>query len=147
MHLPNPIYDEVFERLLDDPEPARLIFGTILGEEVALVPDETAARVELTKSTLSGIDLAATVRTAGGERLRVLIEVHLRRLAADERVAAATELAGDIAVEWQALQDKAGRDQTVAGREETIAEREETIRRQQAEIETPRRRAAGTDDA
>ena len=140
MHLPNPIYDEVFERLLDDPEPARLIFGTILGEDVELVPGETAARVELTSSTLSGIDLAATVRTAGGERLRVLIEVHLRRLAADERVPAATELAGDIAIEWQALQD-------IAGREQAIAEREETIRRQQAEIETLRRRAAGTDDA
>ncbi len=85
MRIANPMYDAVFKHLLEDPESTRLIVGTILGEEIdeiELAPQESAVRVELPEDsvrpadfTLHRIDFAATVRTADGERLRVLIEV------------------------------------------------------------------------
>ena len=85
MRIANPMYDAVFKHLLEDPESTRLIVGTILGEEIdeiELAPQESAVRVELPQDsarladfTVQRIDFAATVRTADGERLRVLIEV------------------------------------------------------------------------
>ena len=79
------MYDAVFKHLLEDTESARLIVGTILGEvleEIELAPQESAVRVEpreggarLADFTVQRIDFAATVRTAAGDRLRVLIEV------------------------------------------------------------------------
>ena len=83
MLIANPMYDAVFKHLLEDEGAARLIVGTILGEEIErleLVPQESAVRVGPLPDapadfTVQRIDFAATVRTAGGERLRVLIEV------------------------------------------------------------------------
>ena len=85
MRIANPMYDAVFKHLLEDPESARLIVGTILGEEIEeieLAPQESAVRVEPRDGgdpwpdfTVQRIDFAATVRTAAGPRLRVLIEV------------------------------------------------------------------------
>ena len=84
MRIANPMYDAVFKHLLEDAESAHLIVGTILGEqidEIELAPQESAVRVRPEDGarpgdwTVQRIDFAATVRTAGGERLRVLIEV------------------------------------------------------------------------
>ncbi len=73
------MYDAVFKHLLEDEESARLIVGTILGEqidEIELAPQEiTAQNVTLAQIDVQRLDFAATVRTADGERLRVLIEV------------------------------------------------------------------------
>ena len=85
VRIANPIYDPVFKHLLEDPESTRLIVGTILDEEINdidLAPQERSVRVEppkddarLTDFSWQRIAFAATVRTAAGERLRVLIEV------------------------------------------------------------------------
>ena len=85
MRIANPMYDAVFKHLLEDRESSRLIVSTILGEEIddiELAPQEGSVRVELPKEdawptdfTVQRIDFAATVHTAGGERLRVMIEV------------------------------------------------------------------------
>ena len=85
MRIANPMYDAVFKHLLEDRESSRLIVSTILGEEIddiELAPQEGSVRVEVPKEsarvgdfTVQRIDFAATVRTAGGERLRVMIEV------------------------------------------------------------------------
>ena len=78
LRIANPMYDAVFKHLLEDRESARLIVGTILGEEIdeiEFAPQESAVRVEPADFTVQRIDFAATVHTAGGERLRVLIEV------------------------------------------------------------------------
>ena len=86
MRIANPMYDAVFKHLLEDRESVRLIVGTILGEEIdeiEFAPQESAVRVELAEFTLQRIDFAATVRTAGGDRLRVLIEVQKSHYSAD----------------------------------------------------------------
>ena len=83
MRIANPMYDAIFKYLLEDTVSAKLIIGAILGEEIEtleLVPQESAVRVgpresEGTDFTVQRIDFAATVRTAAGERLRVLVEV------------------------------------------------------------------------
>ena len=81
MHIANPMYDAIFKHLLEDTVSAKLIIGAILGEEIEtleLMPQESAVRVEPGEDadfTVQRIDFAATVRTAAGERLRVLVEV------------------------------------------------------------------------
>ena len=87
MLIANPMYDVVFKHLLEDTTAAKLIIGSILGEEIEcldVVPQESTVRVgplastdapEPPDFTIQRIDFAATVRTAAGERLRVLIEV------------------------------------------------------------------------
>ena len=83
MHIANPMYDAIFKHLLEDTVSAKLIIGAILGEEIEaleLMPQESAVRVrpregEEADFTVQRIDFAATVRTAAGERLRVLVEV------------------------------------------------------------------------
>ncbi len=93
MLIANPMYDAVFKHPLEDPESARLIVGTILGEdieEIELAPQESAVVVRprddgprLSDFTVQRIDFAATVRTAAGDRLRVLIEVQKSHYSAD----------------------------------------------------------------
>ena len=85
LRIANPMYDAVFKHLLEDADAARLIVGTILGEEIdelEMLPQETSVRVEPLPGspreadfTVNRVDFAATIRTASGERLRVLIEV------------------------------------------------------------------------
>ena len=81
MHIANPMYDAIFKHLLEDTVSAKLIIGAILGEEIEtleLAPQESAVRVEPGEEagfTVQRIDFSATVRTAAGERLRVLVEV------------------------------------------------------------------------
>jgi hypothetical protein len=86
VRIANPMYDAVFKHLLEDPVSSRLIVATIIGEEIDeidLEPQESSRRVDLADPgdpgqpgfTVQRLDFAATVRTAAGERLRVMIEV------------------------------------------------------------------------
>ena len=91
MRIANPMYDAAFKYLMDDDASARLLVGAVLGEEVESLqplPQERAVREpdpapgeppsgELL--TVRRVDFAATVRTASGDRLRVLVEVQKAR--------------------------------------------------------------------
>ena len=94
MRIANPMYDAVFKHLLEDPASAKLIVGAILGEEIEsleMAPQEAAVQVgspqpaapEGAGFTVLRVDFAATVRTAAGEHLRVLIEVQKARYSND----------------------------------------------------------------
>jgi hypothetical protein len=74
----NPIYDAVFKYLMDDPEIARGLISTILGEEVVeltVQPQETTAENLAHGLTVFRLDFKATIRTAAGETKKVLIEL------------------------------------------------------------------------
>ena len=92
MRIANPMYDAAFKYLMDDDASARLLVGAVLGEEVESLqplPQERAGRAEPTPApgqppsgellTVRRVDFAATVRTASGDRLRVLVEVQKAR--------------------------------------------------------------------
>ena len=91
MRIANPMYDAAFKYLMDDRAAARLLVGAVLGEEVVsleALPQERAGRSSPAAAgeppsgemlTVRRVDFAATVRTAAGERLRVLVEVQKAR--------------------------------------------------------------------
>ena len=92
MRIANPMYDAAFKYLMDDEAAARLLVGAVLGEEVVslqALPQERAGRPSPAVApgeppsgemlTVRRVDFAATVRTVGGERLRVLVEVQKAR--------------------------------------------------------------------
>ena len=92
MRIANPMYDAAFKYLMDDQAAARLLVGAVLGEEVVsleALPQERAVRSSPAAApgdppsgemlTVRRVDFAATVRTAAGERLRVLVEVQKAR--------------------------------------------------------------------
>ena len=93
MRIANPMYDAVFKHLLEDPASAKLLVGAILGEEIEsleILPQEAAVQVGSAGEASTGtgftvlrVDFAATVRTAAGEHLRVLIEVQKARYSDD----------------------------------------------------------------
>ena len=92
MRIANPMYDAAFKYLMEDEASARLLVGAVLGEEVESLqplPQERAGKPEPAPApgeppsgellTVRRVDFAATVRTASGERLRVLVEVQKAR--------------------------------------------------------------------
>ena len=87
MRIANPMYDAAFKYLMDDQAAARLLVGAVLGEEVEslqALPQERSVRPSSPAPsgemlTVRRVDFAATVRTASGERLRVLVEVQKAR--------------------------------------------------------------------
>ena len=90
MRIANPMYDAAFKYLMDDDASARLLVGAVLGEEVESLqplPQERAVRAAPAPGeppsgellTVRRVDFAATVRTASGDRLRVLVEVQKAR--------------------------------------------------------------------
>ena len=89
MRIANPMYDAAFKYLMDDQAAARLLVGAVLGEEVVslkALPQERSGRPSPAGDpsseemlTVRRVDFAATVRTAAGERLRVLVEVQKAR--------------------------------------------------------------------
>ena len=89
MRIANPMYDAAFKYLMDDQAAARLLVGAVLGEEVVdlqALPQERSGKPLPTGRPSSGemltvrrVDFAATVRTAAGARLRVLVEVQKAR--------------------------------------------------------------------
>ena len=91
MLIANPMYNAICKYLLEDTVSAKLILGAILGEEIEtleLAPQKCPVVVgpcegEEADFTVQRIDFAATVRTAAGERLRVLVEVQKSHYSAD----------------------------------------------------------------
>ncbi len=89
MRIANPMYDAAFKYLMDDQAAARLLVGAVLGEEIVsleALPQERSGRPSPAGDpssaemlTVRRVDFAATVRTAVGERLRVLVEVQKAR--------------------------------------------------------------------
>ncbi len=91
MRIANPMYDAAFKYLMDDRAAARVLVGAVLGEEVVSLqplPQERSGRPSPAGPgeppsgemlTVRRVDFAATVRTAAGERLRVLVEVQKAR--------------------------------------------------------------------
>ena len=92
MRIANPMYDAAFKYLMDDDASARLLVGAVLGEEtehLQPLPQERSVRTspppapgEPTPAelfTVRRVDFAATVRTASGDLLRVLVEVQKAR--------------------------------------------------------------------
>ena len=81
------MYYAVFNYLMDDDASARLLVGAVLGEEVEslqALPQERPARPSPSGPgeppsgallTARWVDFVAIVRTASGDRLRVLVEV------------------------------------------------------------------------
>ena len=87
MRIANPMYYAAFKYLMDDDASARLLVGAVLGEEVESLqplPEARAVRAEPAPGeppsgellTVPRMDFAAIVRTASGDRLEVLLEVH-----------------------------------------------------------------------
>jgi len=120
MLIANPIYDSVFKYLLEDTDLAREFLATILGEEIVSLevkPQETT--VEMADQTshvnifIFRLDFKAVIRTAAGERRKILIELqkakHLldimrfRRYLADNYQKADTVHGEDGARESRAL--------------------------------------------
>ena len=89
MRIANPMYDAAFKYLMDDQAAARLLVGAVLDEDVVdlqALPQERSGKPSPAGRPSSGemltvrrVDFAATVRTAAGERLRVLVEVQKAR--------------------------------------------------------------------
>jgi flagellar biosynthesis GTPase FlhF len=78
MIIANPIYDSVFKYLMDDLEIARGLISAIIGEEVAdlvLQPQETNIENLARGLTVFRLDFKAVIRTARGEKKKVLIEL------------------------------------------------------------------------
>ena len=89
MRIANPMYDAAFKYLMDDQAAARLLVGAVLDEDVVdlqALPQERSGKPSPAGRPSSGemltvrrVDFAATVRTAAGERLLVLVEVQKAR--------------------------------------------------------------------
>ena len=89
MLIANPIYDVVFNYLLDDEKVARLVLSALLGQEVLELqfrPTEVqheAAKPDGTQLLVLRLDFAAAVRMEDGGRKLVLIEIQKARSALD----------------------------------------------------------------
>ena len=81
MEVANPIYDVVFQYLMQDHRVARLLIGRITGlavQSLTVSPRETAVPDDPDRDlplTLLRMDFAARVQTADGSRRQVLIEI------------------------------------------------------------------------
>jgi hypothetical protein len=74
----NPIYDTAFKYLLEDEKVARELLSAILGEEIVSIeikPQETTAESEDHGVNIFRLNFKAVVKTAAGERRKVLIEL------------------------------------------------------------------------
>ncbi len=86
LRIANPIYDSVFKYLVSDPESARLLISSLMGEEVlslTLAPTEHHVRLRARDITVFHIDFAARVRLDDGGEKKVLIEVQKAKLPTD----------------------------------------------------------------
>jgi len=86
MHIANPIYDVVFKYLLDDPEVAKLLISSIIGETIESLeyfPTEYNIPDSHPNFTVFFMDFSATILTKKGERKRVIIELQKAKLPTD----------------------------------------------------------------
>ena len=176
MRIANPMYDAVFKHLLEDPASAKPIVGAILGEEIEsleMAPQEAAVQVgsaqpatEGTGFTLLRVDFAATVRTAAGEHLRVLIEVQKARYSDDvmrfrrylgthygevDRRQSSRHLMlteDEIIGAWEGLyRENRENREALAEQQKTLAEQQKTLAEQQKAIAGNRQSIADQQEA
>ncbi|BCU06469.1 hypothetical protein [Allochromatium tepidum] len=89
MLIANPMYDVVFKFLLEDQIAAKLLIGTIIGEEILELefrPQERSHRVDAGGErflTVYRMDFAARIRNAQGEERQVLIELQKAKFPTD----------------------------------------------------------------
>jgi hypothetical protein len=89
MQIANPIYDVVFKYLLEDEAVAKLIVGTIIGEEIIkldFLPQESTLyidRVGHRSLTVYRLDFSAKIKLPTGDYKQVLIEIQKAKLATD----------------------------------------------------------------
>ncbi len=89
MQIANPIYDVVFKYLLEDNESAKLLIGTIIGEDILRLdfrPQERSHKIDAGGErflTVYRMDFAARIRNAAGEERQVLIELQKAKFPTD----------------------------------------------------------------
>jgi hypothetical protein len=89
MLIANPMYDVVFKFLLEDNASAKLLIGTIIGEEILALdfrPQERSHRIDAGGErflTVYRMDFAARIRNAAGEERQVLIELQKAKYPTD----------------------------------------------------------------
>jgi flagellar biosynthesis GTPase FlhF len=89
MLIANPMYDVVFKFLLEDQSVAKLLIGTIIGEEILSLefrPQERSHQVDAGGErflTVYRMDFAARIRNAQGEERQVLIELQKAKFPTD----------------------------------------------------------------
>jgi hypothetical protein len=80
----NPIYDSVFKSLMEDVETARGIVAALIGRQVVglqIIPQEHVRRdSDSGDMVVFRMDFCATIQTAPGERIQVIIELQKANL-------------------------------------------------------------------
>lgn len=87
MQIANPIYDVVFKYLMEDEAIAKLIIGTIIGEEIvslAFLPQESTLFLPQPRSlTVYRLDFSAKIKLPDGSQQQILIEIQKAKFATD----------------------------------------------------------------
>ena len=82
MIIANPIYDVVFKRMMENEKVVKFFIGTLLDETIETVevqPQEFTYTDALAGLAVFRLDFIATIKTATGERKKVLIEIQKAR--------------------------------------------------------------------
>ncbi len=86
MQIANPIYDIVFKYLMEDETIAKLIIGTIIGEEIVsleFLPQENTVFLQHRSLTVYRLDFSAKIKLPDGGEKQVLIEIQKAKFATD----------------------------------------------------------------
>ncbi|MDM8519762.1 hypothetical protein QUF64_06925 [Anaerolineales bacterium HSG6] len=86
MQIANPIYDVVFKYLMEDTEIAKLIIGTIIGEDIVVLkflPQESTIFSEARSLTVYRLDFSAKIKLPDGGQKQVLIEIQKAKFSTD----------------------------------------------------------------
>ncbi len=86
MQIANPIYDVVFKYLMEDETIAKLIIGTIIGEEIIsleFLPQENTVFLQHRSLTVYRLDFSAKIKLPDGSQKQVLIEIQKAKFATD----------------------------------------------------------------
>jgi hypothetical protein len=78
MIIANPIYDVVFKRLMENERVAKFFIGTLLDQTIESVeakPQEFTYTDKSNGLTVFRLDFIALIRTANGERKKILVEI------------------------------------------------------------------------
>lgn len=86
MRIANPIYDVVFRYLMEDETVAKLMIGTIIGEEIVeldFLPQENTVFLQPYSLTVHRLDFSAKIELPDGHQKQVLIEIQKAKFATD----------------------------------------------------------------
>ena len=86
MIIANPIYDVVFNRLMENEKVAKFFIGTMLGEHIEsleLQPQEFTYRDNVIGLTVFRLDFIAVIKTKDGSFKKILIEIQKAKKAID----------------------------------------------------------------